>query len=67
MERTTLQVTGMACDGCEQTVTDTLEELEGVSSATADHEADEVNVEHDGVDDATIVSAIEDAGYEAAD
>ncbi|APX96296.1 heavy-metal-associated domain-containing protein [Natronorubrum daqingense] len=66
MDQTTLHVTGMACDGCEATVTDALESLEGVSSATADHEAETVRVEHDGttVDEASITNTIDDAGYD---
>lgn len=66
MERTVLPVTGMACEGCEQNVIDALEALEGISSATATHEADEVRVEYDGrtLDEAAISSAIENAGYE---
>lgn len=65
MEQTTLDVSGMSCGGCEENVTDALESLDGVSSATANHGADEVRVEHDErttVD--AIGSAIEDAGYE---
>lgn len=67
--QTTLRVDGMACDGCERTVTDALEALEGISSATADHESDRVRVEHDPstVDESAIGDAIEDAGYEVAD
>ncbi|ELY66091.1 heavy-metal-associated domain-containing protein [Natronococcus jeotgali] len=66
MERTTLDVTGMSCSGCEETVTDALEALAGVSSATANHETDEVRVEHG--EETTVEgirSTIEDAGYEA--
>ncbi|MFC4542269.1 heavy-metal-associated domain-containing protein [Halosolutus amylolyticus] len=68
MEQTTLDVTGMACDGCEQNVTDALEALEGISSVTANHEADQVRVEHDetAVDEETIATTIEDAGYEVS-
>ncbi|THE63469.1 copper chaperone [Salinadaptatus halalkaliphilus] len=68
MERTTLEVTGMACDGCESTVVEALESLSGVSSATANHEADEVQVEHDTatVNEEAITSTIVDAGYEPA-
>jgi len=67
MEQTTFEVAGMACDGCEENVTDALEALEGVSSVTANHEADEVRVEHDAatIDEAAIADAIDDAGYEA--
>ncbi|MEY7849513.1 heavy-metal-associated domain-containing protein [Natrarchaeobius sp. A-rgal3] len=65
MEETTVEVDGMACTGCESTVTDALEALSGVSSATANHESDEVRVAHDEtlVDESTIAGAIEDAGY----
>ncbi|WP_049892374.1 heavy-metal-associated domain-containing protein [Natronococcus amylolyticus] len=66
MEQTTIDVRGMSCGGCEENVTDALEALEGVSSATANHEANEVRVEHDeGTTVDAIGSAIEDAGYEA--
>ena len=66
MEQTTLDVSGMSCTGCESNVIDALESLEGVSSATANHESGEVRVEHDGstVDEETIGGTIEDAGYE---
>ena len=68
MEQTTLEVTGMACDGCEATVIEALEALQGVSSATANHETDEVRVEHDEttVDESDLSATIEDAGYEVA-
>ncbi|GAB3673540.1 heavy-metal-associated domain-containing protein [Halopiger thermotolerans] len=68
MEQTTLEVRGMSCDGCEATVTEALEALEGVSAATASHEDGEVRVEHDeaAVDEAEIADAIADAGYEPA-
>ena len=66
MEQTTLEVSGMACDGCEATVIEALEALAGVSSATANHETGEVRVEHDEatVDEASLSGTIEDAGYE---
>lgn len=68
MKQTTFEVAGMACDGCEESVVEALEALEGVSAATANHEADEVRVEHDvaTVDESAIATAIEDAGYEPA-
>lgn len=65
MEQTTLEVNGMACDGCEANVTETLEAFDGVASVTANHETDEVRVEHDeGTAVDSIRDAIEDAGYE---
>ena len=68
MEQTTFEVSGMACDGCEANVTDALEALDGVSSVTANYEADEVRVEHDAatVDETALAAAISDAGYDAA-
>jgi copper chaperone len=65
MAQTTLDVDGMACDGCEANVTERLEALDGIKSVRADHEAGEVRVEHD--DETTVDSirkTIEGAGYE---
>ena len=62
---TTLTVTGMSCDHFEQTVVEALEGLDGVTSASADNEADRAVVEGDADLD-TMIAAIEDAGYEAS-
>jgi len=66
MDRTTLEVGGMSCSGCEETVIDALESLEGVASVTANYEADTVRVEHDeaAIDETTLGGAVEDAGYD---
>ena len=66
MDETTLEVHGMSCDGCESTVKNALEALEGVTSATANHEASEVRVTHNEatVDDDALRGTVEDAGYE---
>ncbi|GAB3034671.1 heavy-metal-associated domain-containing protein [Natronobiforma cellulositropha] len=66
MDETTLSVGGMACGGCEETVTDALEALSGVSSASASHESGMVRVSHDEstVDAETLETTVEDAGYE---
>lgn len=61
----TITVTGMSCEGCEQTVEEALQEVSGVTSASADHEADEVTVDGDA-DVQALVDAIDDAGYEAS-
>jgi copper chaperone len=67
MSRRTISVTDMACTGCEETVEDALEALDGVSSVEADHEADTVEIEaDDGVSDDDVAAAIEDAGYDVA-
>lgn len=65
MERKTLSVTWMSCNGCEQNVTNALETLDGVNRVEADHEADTVEVvADDAVTDADVHAAIEQAGYE---
>jgi len=61
---TTLTVEGMSCGHCEQTVEEALREVEGVTDATADHEAEQVTVDGD-VEVAALVAAVEEAGYTA--
>ncbi|WP_181686273.1 heavy-metal-associated domain-containing protein [Halorhabdus salina] len=60
----TITVTGMSCGHCEQSVVEALEALDGITTATADHEAEEATVEGEADPDA-LVAAVEDAGYEA--
>ena len=62
---TTLTVEGMSCEHCEQTVTEALEAVDGVTAVTVDHEADSATIEGDA-DAETLVTAVEDAGYDAA-
>ena len=67
MERKTLSVAGMSCNGCEQNVENALQGLDGVSRVEADHEADTVNVVvDDAVTDDDLTTAIEGAGYDVA-
>ena len=64
----TLTVTGMSCEGCEQNVENALQELDGVTRVTADHEAESVELSTESsVDDNDIYAAIEGAGYEIND
>ncbi len=62
-----LDITGMSCANCSGTIQDTLEEIDGVSDATANYATDEGQVTYDvttvSLDD--IITAIEDAGYGA--
>lgn len=65
MERKTISVTGMSCNGYEQNVETALQNLDGVSRVDADHEADTVDVVlEDGVSDDDVNAAIEQAGYD---
>jgi len=61
----TITVEGMTCDHCEQTVEEALEALDGVTSATADRDVESATIEGSADPDA-LVSAVEDAGYEAS-
>lgn len=60
---TQLTVRGMSCDGCESSVEDALEALDGVTAAHADNEADAVTIEGE-VDLDQARAAVEEAGYE---
>lgn len=61
---TTLRVGDMSCDGCEDIVQTSLEEVSGVESASADHEAGTAVVEGDpALED--LIDAVDHAGYSA--
>ncbi len=61
-------VKGMMCPHCEARVKAAIEELDGVSEASADHKTGQVRVNCDAfVKDADIISEIENAGYKTAD
>ncbi|AZQ13455.1 heavy-metal-associated domain-containing protein [Halorubrum sp. PV6] len=61
----TITVEGMSCEHCEQSVTEALEGVAGVESATADRESESATVEGDA-DPAALVSAVTEAGYDAS-
>jgi len=45
MQRKTISVTGMSCNGCEQTVGNALKTIDGVTRVVdADHEGDTVEI-----------------------
>lgn len=61
----TITVEGMTCGHCEQTVEEALRAVSGVTDATADREAGRATVDGDA-EVATLVQAVEDAGYTAS-
>lgn len=61
---TTITVEGMSCGHCEQSVEEALRGVEGVTDVSADNEAGRATVEGDA-DTASLVRAVEDAGYSA--
>lgn len=61
---TTLRVTGMTCEGCEEVVETALQMAGDVESADADHETNEATVEgNPSVDE--LVEKVSLAGYDA--
>ena len=61
---TTISVEGMTCGHCEQTVEEALQEVSGVTDATADREDDLAQVTGEA-DETALERAVEDAGYTA--
>lgn len=63
-----LQVTGMSCGHCEQTVEKGLADLAGVAKVKANHGKDLVTISYKGerpsIDE--VKAKVEDLGYEAA-
>ena len=64
----TLKVEGMMCEHCEATVKKALESVDGVMSATADHNANEAIVElSKEVDNETLKQAVEAKDYKVVE
>jgi len=68
MERVELNVEGMTCGGCVNSIQNALSARDGVASATADLDAKRVTIEFDPalIQQAGLVEAIEDAGFDVA-
>lgn len=65
MTTETYVVTGMTCSHCVHAVTTELEQLEGVVSVEVDLEAGTATVvSAEPLDFATVVAAVDEAGYE---
>jgi copper chaperone len=64
---TTLSFTvpGMHCGHCKAAVTEEVERVSGVTRVDVDLDAEVVRVEGSGVDQASVVAAIDEAGYDA--
>jgi len=67
MENTVIKVGGMSCQGCVKNITGVLGGLPGVARAEVSLEAGEAKVSFDPqvVARAALLSAIEDAGFDA--
>lgn len=68
MAEKTIKVEGMDCGGCELSIQEEFDKLDGVRSAKADHETGTVRVayEEGRVTDEQFKGAIEEAGYTVA-
>lgn len=65
VNRRSVAVAGMSCNGCERTVENALKTVAGVRRAEADNEAGTVDVvAEDDVSDDDLNGAIYDAGFE---
>ena len=65
MDTKTYSVPGMHCGHCKAAVTRELEAVAGVEGVDVDLETKLVTVRGDELDDAALVAAIDEAGYEA--
>lgn len=65
-ETITYSVAGMHCDHCQAAVSQELSAVSGVSGVEVDLESKLVTVTGEGLDDAVLRGAIEEAGYEVA-
>ncbi|MGZ4388771.1 MAG: heavy-metal-associated domain-containing protein [Gaiellaceae bacterium] len=59
-------VPDMSCGHCKQVVAEELAQVEGVEAVDVDLETKLVVVRGEGLDDAALRAAIDEAGYEAA-
>jgi copper chaperone CopZ len=63
--QTKLKIDGMSCEHCVKAVTQALEGIDGVTSATVSLKDKAATVDHgDGVQTAVLKAAVEEAGYE---
>lgn len=65
METKSYVVPGMHCGHCEAAVTRELEGVSGVESVDVDLETKLVTVSGESLEDAEVVAAIDEAGYDA--
>jgi copper chaperone len=55
----------MTCEHCKTAITEEVDRIAGVEAVQVDLEAKIVRVSGAGVDDAAVVAAIDEAGYDA--
>ena len=65
-DQLTYTVPGMSCGHCRAAISSAVEQLEGVAVVEVDLDAKRVTVTGDGLDDAAVRAAIDEAGYSTA-
>lgn len=65
MNTSVLKVTGMTCQNCVHHVTEALLGVPGVRTAEVDLAEGLARIEHEAADMTSMISAIQDEGYEA--
>jgi copper chaperone len=65
-ETVTYEVPGVRCAHCEAAITREVEVVAGVQTVTVDLERKLVAITGEGLDDATLRAAIDEAGYDVA-
>ena len=66
MSTLTYSVPGVSCEHCRAAITNEVAPLPGVASVDVDLDAKTVTVAGDALDEAAILAAIDEAGYEVA-
>lgn len=64
-ETITYSVPGMTCEHCRSAITAEVSAVPGVTDVTVELDTKLVTVAGHGLDDATLVAAIDEAGYDA--
>ncbi|HEY6962685.1 MAG TPA: heavy-metal-associated domain-containing protein [Gaiellaceae bacterium] len=66
METATYSVPGVSCEHCRAAITTEVSAVPGVEHVDVDLDAKTVTVSAEPLDDAAVVAAIDDAGYDVA-
>jgi copper chaperone CopZ len=62
---TEFTVTGMTCGHCETSVREEVEQISGVNAVEVSAATGRLVVSGDAIDDAAVLAAVEEAGYQA--
>lgn len=67
MSTATYEVTGMTCSHCVGSVTSEVQKVPGVTAVSVDLDTGRLEVgSEEGIDDAAVLGAVEEAGYAAS-